>query len=172
MRAYACGLFLALTIFAGTAEAKDLFKHGPVTCRSTAAGVSDLVVDTCSWKKKQGGGFYTGKCNGSVSIDGEQIVFDVSGEAKRIDYVFPDNDAPLDFEYRGVSCGVESPRLKTVRNCRPLKKGIGKECQVCAVTAAKVCFNVRLDIAVKSKTASVPEGVLTEDMVGSIAPVQ
>jgi hypothetical protein len=169
MRAYAAGLFLILAFLAAPASAKDLFKHGPVTCRSAAAGVDDLVVGTCRWSKKQGGGFYQGTCDGKVSIEGEEIAFVVSGQAKRIDYVYPDNDEQLSFDYRGLTCSVESPRLKTVRNCRAPKQGIGKECEVCAITAAKVCFNVKLDVAIKAKAAT---GVLTEETVGSIAPAQ
>ncbi len=172
MRAFAAGLFLILAFVAAPAMAKDLFKHGPVTCRSTAAGVTDLTVATCQWSKKQGGGFYTGTCDGKVSIDGENIAFVVSGQAKRIDYVYPDNDTPLFFEYRGLNCQVESPRLKTVRNCREPKKGIGKVCDVCAITAAKVCFTVTLDIAVKSPPAKQGAAVLTEEMLGSVAATQ
>jgi hypothetical protein len=171
MRALVAGLFLILAFVAAPASAKDLFKHGPVTCRSTSPDVTDLTVATCNWKKKSGGGFYSGNCDGKVSIEGEEIAFNVSGTAKRIDYVYPDNDTKLSFDYRGLTCSVDSPRLKAVRNCRPAKQGIGKECEVCAITAAKVCFTVRLDVAVKAKAAAA-DGVLTEDTVGSIAPAQ
>ena len=65
--------------------------------------------------------------------------------------MYPDNDTPLTFDYAGLSCAVSSPRLKTVQNCRSFGKGLGKQCTVCAVTAAKVCFDVRVDVTVGGK---------------------
>jgi hypothetical protein len=79
-----------------------------------------------------------------VARAGDTVRFSVSGEAKRIDYVYPDNDTPLAFSYGGLTCAVHSPRLKAVKDCRSSDNGLVKECLVCAVTAAKVCFKVRI----------------------------
>jgi hypothetical protein len=58
-----------------------------------------------------------------------------------------------------------------VLNCRSGAKGLTKECQVCAMTAAKVCFNVRLDVAVKTAEVAVEKDVASET-VGSISSKQ
>jgi hypothetical protein len=139
------------------AQADELFRRGPIVCNSASAKITSLGVGQCQVQKTPGGGFYSGTCDGRIAIDGEEIQFVVSGQAKRIDYVYPDNKAPLTFDYQGLTCTVQSPRLKTVQNCHMLAKGIGKECQVCAITAAKVCFNVRVDVTVKTKAKKVAE---------------
>jgi hypothetical protein len=142
-------LILGLAPF--SAGAGELFRKGPVICTAASPKVTALSVGECHWQKTEGGGFYSGSCDGRVAVGGQEIQFVVSGQAKRIDYVFPDNSTPLTFDYQGLTCFVQSPRLKTVRNCRSSGDGLSKHCQICAVTAAKVCFEVQLDVTVKSR---------------------
>lgn len=135
-----------LLAIAGQASAGDLFRKGPVQCGAGSPDISGMSVAGCQWSKAPGGGYYTGNCQGSVARGGETVRFSVSGEAKRVDYVYPDNDTPLAFSYAGLTCTVNSPRLKAVKDCRSFDNGLGKECLVCAVTAAKVCFKVRIAV--------------------------
>jgi hypothetical protein len=172
MRARASVLLFCLALFpAGPTMAAELFRHGPVVCAGSAPDVTSLTVSHCSWQKSANGGFYSGSCNGSVAIKGQNVQFSVHGVAKRIDYVFPDNNNPLSFNYGGLTCAIQSPRLKSVLNCRSAAKGLTKECQVCAMTAAKVCFNVRLDVAVKTAEVAAENG-LAGETVGSISGKQ
>jgi hypothetical protein len=150
-------LLLALFLSPFGAQADELFRRGPIVCSSASPKITSLAIGKCDVQKAPGGGYYSGSCDGHIAINGDDIQFVVSGEAKRVDYVFPDNKTPLTFDYQGLTCEVLSPRLKTVQNCRTLAKGLGKECQVCAVTAAKVCFNVRVAVTVKSKPREVAE---------------
>lgn len=169
MRIRAGVLLLSLALLpAGPALAVELFRQGPVVCAGTSPDVTSLTVSHCSWQKAPNGGFYSGSCNGNIAMKGQNIQFSVYGEAKRIDYVFPDNNSPLTFNYGGLTCAVQSPRLKSVLNCRSGAKGLTKECQVCAMTAAKVCFNVRLDVAVKTAVVVGGKDVANET-VGSIS---
>lgn len=151
MRALAILASLILLAVQGPAGAAEIFRKGPVICGGDSADISSMAVSKCQWTKAPGGGYYSGHCDGTVALRGQELQFTASGEAKRIDYVFPDNDTPLTFDYAGLTCAVSSPRLKTVQNCRSFGKGTGKECTVCAVTAAKVCFNVRVEVTVNSK---------------------
>jgi hypothetical protein len=128
------------------ASGGELFRKGPVQCGAGSPDISAMQVAGCQWSKAPGGGYYTGTCQGSVARGNETVRFSVSGEAKRVDYVYPDNDTPLTFSYAGLTCAVHSPRLKTVKDCRSFDGGLGKECLVCAVTAAKVCFKVRIAV--------------------------
>jgi hypothetical protein len=154
VRIRAAVLILCLALIpAGPAVSAELFRQGPVVCAGLSPDVTSLTVSRCSWQKAPSGGFYSGRCEGRIAMKGQQIDFSVYGQAKRIDHVFPDNNSPLTFNYGGLSCAVQSSRVKSVLNCRSAAKGLSKECQVCAMTAAKVCFNVRLDVAVKTAAA-------------------
>jgi hypothetical protein len=144
---------LLLLAVPGDAPAGDLFRKGPVQCGAGSPDISAMQVAGCQWSKAPGGGYYTGTCQGSVARGAGTVRFSVSGEAKRIDYVYPDNDTPLTFSYAGMTCAVHSPRLKTVKDCRSFDGGLGKECVVCAVTAAKVCFRVRIAVTLSEGQA-------------------
>jgi hypothetical protein len=137
----------------GDAGAGELFRKGPVQCGAGSPDISAMQVTGCAWNKAPGGGYYTGVCQGSVARGGDTVRFSVSGEAKRVDYVYPDNDTPLTFSYAGLTCAVHSPRLKTVKDCRSFDGGLVKECLVCAVTAAKVCFRVRIAVKLNDSQA-------------------
>lgn len=139
------GLLVAISA-PGDATAGEFFRKGPVQCGAGSPDISAMQVTGCTWTKAPGGGYYTGVCQGSVARRGETVRFSVAGEAKRVDYVYPDNDTPLTFSYAGLTCAVQSPRLKAVKDCRSLDGGLVKECLVCAVTAAKVCFRVRIAV--------------------------
>jgi hypothetical protein len=152
MRAGAILVFVAVMLagIAG-ANAAEIFRRGPVVCTSQSPKATAMTVGECSFEKSPGGGHYTGSCDGRLSLDGRTLPFIASAEATRIDYVYPDNDTPFTFSYRGVDCQVVSPRLKTVQNCRVTNGGLRKQCLVCAVTGGKVCFEVRLDVRIKGK---------------------
>ena len=53
-----------------------------------------------------------------MTLTSRTISFTAQGEARLIDYVYPDNDGKLGFDYAGLSCIVQSNRVKTVQNCR------------------------------------------------------
>jgi hypothetical protein len=151
--------FSVLVIFsclaAATAEAQDLYSHGPVACRADQPAVKGLTVDGCEWSKTQDDGFYAGTCRGKLQIGSQAIPFSARGEARRIDHTYPDNDTPLTFAYGGLTCTVESPRLKAVRNCRTRSNGLAKSCQVCVFTADKVCFDVTVNVTLPSTRAAI-----------------
>jgi hypothetical protein len=141
-------LVLAL---ANGVEARELFRKGAVVCGTNAPQVKSLTVGECSFQKTPGGGHYTGSCDGQLVSGGQALPFVVFGEATRIDHVFPDNNKPLTFGYKGISCTVVSSRVKTVQSCRVSNNGLRKQCLVCAITGGKVCFEVRLDLRLRGK---------------------
>jgi hypothetical protein len=147
----AFGLLLCI---AGPAAADALYTRGPVVCRADQPAVKKLTVDGCEWSRTEDDGFYTGTCKGRLQVGSQAIPFSAHGEARRIDYTYPDNDTPLTFSYGGLTCTVESPRLKAVRNCRTRSNGLAKSCEICVITADKVCFDVTVDISVPSTRAS------------------
>jgi hypothetical protein len=149
VRTWGALVVVALMLASVPANAAELFRKGPVVCTSQSPKVKSLTVGECSFEKAQGGGHYTGTCDGRLVMGGQTLPFVVTGEATRIDHVFPDNNTPLTFGYRGVNCTVLSPRLKTVQGCRTTNGGLRKQCLVCAVTGGKVCFEVRLDLRIR-----------------------
>jgi hypothetical protein len=145
------GALAAAAPMAGPAAlAGEIFRQGPVVCSATTAEVKGLQVESCRWRKAPDGGFYEGICEGSLAAGGKAIAFSAYGEARRTDYTYPDNNSPLDFAYQGLNCTVESNRLKTVQNCKTAEDGLSKACQICVITAGKVCFNIKFDITVLS----------------------
>jgi hypothetical protein len=143
-------LSVALATGGTTAAAGEIFRQGPVVCSATGPDVKGLQVESCRWRKAPDGGFYEGICEGSLAAGGKAIAFSAYGEARRTDYTYPDNNSPLDFAYQGLNCTVESNRLKTVQNCKTAEDGLSKACQICVITAGKVCFNIKFDITVLS----------------------
>jgi hypothetical protein len=147
-------------VAAGSAGAQEIFSKGTVSCSGLSPLVTALEIDKCKWKvefKKHG---FSGRCLGTLTVDGVGVEFLASGAMYRIDQTYADNGAPLGFTYPGLaSCTGEPKIVRSVQNCVVAANGLGQSCDIC-IRLARVtktyCYAATASI---TQLSPLPRGV-------------